>query len=142
MRRTLQSWWCGNCSTKNTPDQRNCSKCNQSRIERHAQIHQSDRAVVYYNPVTGEHRTPPRVDMDMPEVYANAGFERKEILSMTEWERQSGSVHEATNFSSGNEPGPPEPPQPKHNPQVIESLAREMASAIASGPITGGDKLI
>jgi len=81
--------------------------------------------------------------MPMPQVYADQGFERHEIQSMTAWERQSGSVHEASNFNSGNEPSVSrEPERPKMSPEVVKSLATDMAAAFASGPFTGGENLV
>lgn len=68
-----------------------------------AQPHVRERAVVYKNPLTGEHRTPARADTPMPEVYARQGYERHEIMNMAKHERDTGSVHEATNFNRGNE---------------------------------------
>ena len=132
---TSQGWWCW-CKQKNSPDSRKCSKCGANRFERHAQVHASERAVVYYNPVTGEHRTPARNDMMMPEQYVKDGFERREIMSMTQWEKESGAVHEATNFNSGNEIIPMEPPIPQPDPKVVHELATEIARAAASGPWT------
>ena len=100
MRLTFHAWWCGRCSTKNTG--KVCTNCTQPRFEKHAQVHTQDRAVVYYNPATGEHRTPPRADAPIPQVYANQGFERMEIMSMIDYEKQTGIIHEASNFNSGN----------------------------------------
>jgi len=130
---TLQAWWCGPCGTRNT-DHVKCSRCGHPRIERHAQVHASEKAVVYLNPTTGEHRTPPRADMPMPLVYESQGFVRHEIESMTKWERSSGVVHEASNFHPGNEPTPDgSVPRKKAPKELIESLAREISSAAASG---------
>ena len=114
-----------------------CSTCGFQHFQRTAQVATSERAVVFFNPATGEHRTPARNDMPVPEVYANQGFERREIMRMTDWEKESGLVHEATNFHPGNEEIPDERPIPKPKPEVIRELARDMADAIASGPFTG-----
>jgi hypothetical protein len=106
-------------------------------VERHAQIHSAERAVVYVNPITGERRTPPRADQQMPEVYSRQGFERREIMSMTQYERETGSVHEASNYASGNEPVTEAPPMRPHAPkEVIDSLVNEVRAAIQSGPWT------
>jgi hypothetical protein len=102
----------------------------------------SERAVVYYNPVTGEHKTPPRADMPMPKVYERQGFERKEIMRMTDWERESGSIHEATNYNGGNEIMCHDPVPYKRDPNVMKEIVQDMADAFASGPWTGADKLV
>lgn len=101
-------------------------------------MHASERAVVYYNPATGEHRTPARADMPLPIVYSQQGFERREILNMGQWEKEANVVHEATSFHPGNEPNPTTPERPKPPKHVIEGLARDIAEANASGPWTGG----
>lgn len=97
---------------------------------------------MYYNPATGEHRTPPRADMPMPVQYERQGFERREIMSMTSWEKESGTVHEATNFNPGNEVICNDPVPPKVDPKLIHDLAKDMADAFASGPWTGAEKLV
>lgn len=136
MKFTLTAWWCGACHTRNEPSYKRCFVCHHPRIEKHAQVHVQDRAVVYYNPATGEHRTPARADAPMPEVYAKQGFERQEILSMSAYERQSGVVHEASNFNSGNAPLVEEP-QPLGAPkEVKDQIINDMRDAIASGPWT------
>ena len=135
MRLTNYLWWC-NRGHKNTGSNRSCVHCGQSKVERYAQVHSSERAVVYYNPATGEHRTPARADVPMPEVYQRQGFERRELLSMLSWEKESGVVHEATNFHAGNEPNPEQHPTPHLSKQARESLAQDMREAIASGPFT------
>ena len=101
-------------------------------------MHSSERAVVYYNPATGEHRTPARADVPMPEVYQRQGFERRELLSMLSWEKESGVVHEATNFNAGNEPETDRDVPYKPDPKVVHELAKDIAAANASGPWTGG----
>lgn len=135
-RRTLQFWYCW-CKTRNAGDARICHMCGASRLEKHAQVHTSERAVVYWNPATGERRTPPRADQPMPEVYARQGFERREILSMSSYERETGLVHEASNFQPGNEPSPwAEPERPATPKHVTEALIDDVRAAIASGPFT------
>lgn len=121
---------------------RSCVKCGQQHYERHAQVHASERAVVYYNPATGEHKTPARADQNVPEIYAQQGFERREIMHMGSWEKESGTVHEATTFNPGNEEFCHDPVIPKANPKVIHDLLTDMAAANASGEWTGADKLI
>lgn len=140
---TKHSWWCGACKSP-TPipaDVRECPNCQYNKFERHAQIHSQDRAVVYYNPATGEHRTPARADVPMPENYAAQGFQRHEIMSMTQWEKDSGSIHEATNFNPGNEPSPERHPTPSISAELKHELVKDMADAIASGPWTGTEVL-
>lgn len=141
MRFTDCTWWCSK-GHRNTSVDRVCGLCGQPRFERHAQVHVSERAVVYYNPATGEHRTPARADVSMPQVYEKQGFERREIMSMVGWERESGLAHEPTNFNSGNEPICTDPPAPKVSPEVKRELIRDMADAIASGPWTGIENLV
>ena len=90
---------------------------------------------MYYNPLTGEHKTPPRADMPMPERYVEAGFERREIDGMLAWEREAGVVHEATNFSPGNEPVSQEQlPQPSL--EARKAVIEDIRAAVASGPWT------
>ena len=138
-RETLVCWYCWR-GHRNNGGSPHCAVCGTSRIEKHAQVHEKERAVVYYNPLTGEHRTPPRADMPMPAVYAQQGYERRDILNMTQYERETGVVHEATNFNPGNEPlTDRDPMPPSHKPEVIRELARDMAEAMASGPWTGTD---
>ncbi len=137
MRTTLYLWWCGGCRTQNVAAHPNCIKCGTPRRERHAQVHTSERAVVYYNPATGERRTPPRADQPIPEVYASQGFERREIMHMGQYERETGLVHEASSFHPGNEPSPwLEPERPATPRAVTEALIDDVRAAIASGPFT------
>ncbi len=140
MRAANYLWWCPS-GHKNGPSDKECHACKHKKMERHAQVHASERAVVYYNPATGEHRTPARADQPMPAVYSNQGFERREILSMTGWEREAGVVHEPTNFNSGNEVISTDPPPLKHKPELIKALARDFADAAATG-FTGTDRLL
>jgi hypothetical protein len=73
----------------------------------------------------------------MPEVYARQGFERQEISSMVAWEKESGSIHEASTFNPGSEPSPemanPTPSCPK---EVKEALLRDWGEANSSGSWT------
>lgn len=138
-RYTLQAWWCWR-NHRNTGDQKKCAACGALRIEKHAQVHASERSVVYYNPLTGEHRTPMRNDQPVPEVYVQQGYERREILNMTKWEKEAGVVHEASNFSPGNEVAAMrEPEVPTAPKEVIDQLAKDWADAAASGPFTTND---
>lgn len=98
----------------------------------------ADKAVVYYNPATGEHRTPARTDQPLPEVYARQGFERREIDSMVAWEKEAGVVHESTTFNSGNEEITHEEPVYRPNPEAVKAVVKDIADAISSGPWTGG----
>jgi hypothetical protein len=137
---TRHYWLCGLCKTNNIPSDRKCSNCGTFYAERCAQPHSSERAVVYYHPETGQHVTPARADQPIPEVYSRQGFERREIMSMTQWERESGSVHEATNFNPGNEPMSSEAPPPKTDK---ETVARELGAALSADPVwTGHEKLM
>lgn len=95
--------------------------------------------MIYYNPATGQRVTPPRADLPMPERYKSQGFERQEIMSMSQYERETGLVHEQTSFNSGNEGIPTDPYLPPPPPkELVEELARDIADANASGPWTGG----
>ena len=127
MRLSTLAWWCGN-GHRNIPENRVCTHCGASRHEKHAQVHSSERAVVYYNPLTGEHRTPARADVPMPAVYAGQGFERREILNMGQWEKEANVVHEATSFAPGNEPVNTGVEAPKRDPKLIDELAHLVAS--------------
>lgn len=138
----LRSWWCRN-NHRNEGSDEVCTQCGMTRREKHAQPHASERAVVYENPRTGEMRTPPRADAPMPEVYARQGYERREIMSMSAFEKETGKIHEATNFNPGNETvghdgSPADPASPKLSKEVKEALAKDIAAAAASGPWTGG----
>ncbi len=63
-------------------------------------------------------------------------------MNMGQWERESGAVHEASNFNAGNEMKDFEPPTPKPSKELIHALAKDWAEAVASGPMTGLDKLL
>jgi len=78
-----------------------------------------------------------RNDQPMPEVYARQGFERVEIMSMSKFEKETGLVHEASNFVSGNEEmAYREPELPRAPKEVLEKLALDVAEGAASGPWT------
>jgi hypothetical protein len=78
----------------------------------------------------------------MPPVYSKQGFERREILNMTAWEKESGLVHEATNYNPGNEIQCTDAPAPKLDPKIVHDITTDVAKAFASGPFTGGDNLL
>jgi hypothetical protein len=137
VRYTLQAWWCGNCRTRNEPLDRNCTKCTLPRVVHSAQVRAADRAVVYWNESTGERRVPARADSPMPTVYADQGFVRREIPSMIAYERETGVVHEASNFTPGNEPvEAPRAEAPKVSTEVMRRLIDDVRAAKASGPWT------
>lgn len=131
--RTRVLWYCGQCGEQNPGDVRHCNKCQRDSVERHAQIHASERAVSYVHPITGERKTPPRADMPMPEVYARQGFERHEIMSMVDWEKKTGSIHEASTFAPGSEPSPGMNPTPSCPKEVKEALIKDIMDAHQSG---------
>lgn len=135
MRYTLHYWICW-AHHENPPEARECFQCGARRFERNAQVHSSEKAVVYLNPSTGERRVPARADQPIPEVYARQGFERVEINSMIEYEKRTGTVHEASNYRSGNEPVEPELNAPRLDPSARTDLVNEMRSMLASGPVT------
>jgi len=72
----------------------------------------------------------------MPEVYARQGFERREIESMIAYERETGTVHEASNFHPGNEPSGPAQVTYSAPAEVKQDLIDEVRKMIASGPVT------
>jgi hypothetical protein len=80
--------------------------------------------------------------MAMPAEYARQGFERVEIMNMTRFEKESGVVHEATNFNPGNEPNTSSPRDYKPDPKMVHDLAVDIAAAAASGEWTGADKIV
>lgn len=68
-----------------------------------ASVRESERAVVWAHPVHGI-RYPGRNDAPMPPAYAKAGFERKELTSMSEirrFEKASGVLSEVAHFDRG-----------------------------------------
>lgn len=138
-RETLHYWFCWR-GHQNPPGARACA-CGARRVESYAQVREAERAVIYQHPLTGERRTPARADQPMPEVYAARGFERREIMSMSSFERETGLVHEASNFAPGNEPVSDAHPLPRRDPKILDELARDLAAAQASGPWTGLDRL-
>ncbi len=72
----------------------------------------------------------------MPAEYERQGFYRHEIQNMIEYEKATGTVHEASNFHPGNEPAEPSPITSASNPEIKRDLINEMREMIASGPIT------
>ena len=94
--------------------------------------------MIYTNPLTGERVVPPRADTPMPETYANRGFVRQEITNMTRFEKETGLVHEDSNFHPGNEPIPDNTKFPQISKETKETLVNDIREAIASGPFTGG----
>ena len=58
---------------------------------------------------------------------------------MTQWEKESGVVHEASTFNSGNNDIPQDTRDEVHTPpEVKQALIDDIRAAIASGPWTGG----
>jgi hypothetical protein len=111
--------------------------CSHGRVERHAQVHSSERTVYYQHPLTGQIVRPGRADQPMHPNYAREGFERKEVLSMIAHERETGSVHEASNFAPGSEPSPDgTPATPKAPKELINSIIDDLRAANQSGPWT------
>ena len=134
-RETLQFWIC-RADHINRHSGNKCSECFHTRTEIHAQVHASERAIIYRGP-NGERATPARSDLPMPSRYASRGYVREEILSMSAYEKSSGSVHEASNFSSGNEPSAlPEPSAKGAPPALRDKLINQIRDAMASGPWT------
>lgn len=75
--------------------------------------------------------------MPMPAVYAKQGFERREIMRMTDYERETGVVHEASNFNAGNEDASLQAPARRETPkEVTQALVDDFRAAAASGPWT------
>jgi hypothetical protein len=90
---SCEAWIC--CRRLHPGIVRVCPVCGTPR----SQLRHSAKAVVYRHPGTNEVRYPPRNDMAMPAVYAREGFVREEIGSMSAFERDTGRVHEASNYS-------------------------------------------
>lgn len=132
---TRVAWWC-NCGTRNEGSATDCVKCSRKLHEKYAQIRESERAVVYVNPLTGERRTPARNDEPVPEIYARQGFERQEIMSITRYERETGSIHESTTFNPGNEPVPETIPKASAPKELIKELVDDIRAAHQSGAWT------
>jgi len=130
---------CGGCSRE--LDIGEWPFCPHGRIQpRDAQVHSRERAVIYRGP-NGERITPPRADLPMPSRYIRQGFVREDILSMSKYERESGVVHESSNFRPGNEPDSFREPTPPKAPKALrESLIDDIRSAAASGPWTTSER--
>lgn len=67
-----------------------------------AQVHTSEKVVVYENPRTGEVRIPGRGDRPIHPKLAACGFERKTLDTIADvraLERKTGTIHEQSNYS-------------------------------------------
>ncbi len=61
--------------------------------------------MVYQHPLTGKTVYPPRNDEAMPSIYANAGYERKELSTLREvekLEKQDGVQSEVAWYDKGS----------------------------------------
>lgn len=70
-----------------------------------AQIHQSEKIVVWENPANGELRIPGRGDRPMPPGYAREGYVRKTIdtiAGVREVERKTGKISEVLNYDKNS----------------------------------------
>jgi hypothetical protein len=68
-------------------------------------LHPKETTVVYENPKTGKVVYPGRNDAEMPKRYANRGYVRKELTSLTEVDRFSKShsvVNERAHYDKGS----------------------------------------
>jgi len=73
----------------------------------------------------------------MPSTYQRRGFVREEIFSMGKYEKESGVVHEASNFLPGNEPAPLREPSSQGAPaELRDRLIDDLRAASQSGPWT------
>jgi hypothetical protein len=66
-------------------------------------VHPSERAVVWYNPQTGKHATPGRNDVEMPQRYKDAGYQRREFATLHDLDRyckQEGLHNEKADFDN------------------------------------------
>ncbi len=79
--------------------------------------------------------------MPMDPIYQAQGYVREEIMSMVQHERETGSVHEATNFVPGNEPNPEMTPTPSCPKEVKEALFKDIMDAHQSGNWTNDNPL-
>ncbi len=141
--RTRVLWYCGQCGEQNPGDVRHCRKCERDSIERRAQPHASERAVCFRHPVTGEIRRPARADQPMPAAYADQGYVREEIMNMVQHEKETGSVHEASNFSQGNAPMPQDRFEtPKAPKEVVTAIIDDWRAAHQSGNWTMEQPLV
>lgn len=100
-----------------------------------ASIHPSERTVIYRNPRTGEHRTPARNDMPMPEVYARQGYVREELSThrdVKRFQRETGLVHERSHYDPGSgraeRDNAAEPEPYKRDPDLTHKLVQHLRS--------------
>ena len=126
-RYTQVAWWCWR-GHRNDGGSSECATCKVPFVEKHANVHPSERAAVWFNPHTGKHKTPPRNDIPLPEKYAQQGYERREINHMGSYERETGVIHEASNFHPGNAEVETlkTPSMPKAPPALIDELVNEL----------------
>ena len=73
-----------------------------------AQIHSSEKVVVYENPATGDMRVPGRGDRPIHPKLAAAGYVRKTLDTISDvhaLEKKNGLIHEPGNFSDSTSHG-------------------------------------
>ncbi len=70
-----------------------------------ANVHSSDKVVIYENPATGDIRIPGRADRPMHPKYEAAGYQRKTldtISQIREVEQKKNLIHEGLNYSTNS----------------------------------------
>jgi hypothetical protein len=133
---TRHFWLCPNnsCYAQNSPGSRICGGCGWAPFQSNAQVRESERAVVYQHP-DGRRVTPARADQGMPEIYQRQGFERREVESMIAFEKETGLVHESSNWTPGNE-SIGELPKAETPKEIVDDLVKVIRDAKASGQFT------
>lgn len=98
-------------------------------------IHPSERTVIYRNPKTGEHRTPARNDLPMPEVYRRQGYVREELAThrdVRHFQKETGLIHERSHYDPGSgradRDNAKEPDAPVKDPNLTHKLVQHLRS--------------
>jgi len=136
---SFEAFTCRSCGEWNQGEYERtvCSKCGKRWRPRSAGVHSSEKSVVYYNPHTGERRTPPRNDLPLPDVYARQGYERREIQSMVAYEKETGVIHEASNWGRNglaeNETQPRDVAPKANKERITRDLVQQLTSARTAG---------
>ncbi len=73
--------------------------------QRVTQVHPKERAIVWYDPRTREVRYPGRNDVQMPERYRSAGFEKREfphLHDLQRFEKEQNVISEVVHYDRGS----------------------------------------